>query len=423
MTLAVAVRRVQGNRLGVNESVARPALAGKSVLEKVQRRRPPTYRERLALKDAGFTTHLSLQNSKPLIDPRRQTGKRTVVLHAGLQKTGTTALQAALFRSRSVLSEHGITYWGARDNHSYPLALAFDVRDDRFGSIPNSMWTWFSLLYGESVQLRDGLFEQYLASKNFLISAELVSLWSEMHVQRLADCFSEADRHVVIYLRDVRAWITSLVQERLKTGNTISESLNSLAVLPLQSRVERMEWFGPVSLRRYRPEGLLVDFLGLLGELPPVKFEMGRENSTLSHQGVTLMDGVYRRVREAGADTHYAWLTDEFVRKRLSGSRFVLPKEALDEIVHNNREQLDWLSARAGFDVREPETLEMTTPEAPPDEKLIDLVADMTEEIHRLRQEVAALRLQSPGMDDEQRQEVDAYLRTLRQERDMSDQL
>jgi len=44
--------------------------------------------------------------------------ENSVLLHVGLPKTGTTALQNAAANQRAALLEHGVRYPGDRHNHS-----------------------------------------------------------------------------------------------------------------------------------------------------------------------------------------------------------------------------------------------------------------------------------------------------------------
>ena len=47
--------------------------------------------------------------------------KTNFYIHIGLHKTGSTSIQATLFKNRAALHEHGIHYLGLSQNHSTTL--------------------------------------------------------------------------------------------------------------------------------------------------------------------------------------------------------------------------------------------------------------------------------------------------------------
>ena len=135
--------------------------------------------------------------------------ERARLLHIGLMKTGTTALQRAASNRRKTLLRHGVRYPGKLYNHRQPaLALmnrtAFSQSRTR---PPEDEWTDL---------LRD---VEHDSARKIWISNEFICGCDEHTAQRFLDDLGPRV-HVVVTVRSVASTLPSLWQQYLKTGST-----------------------------------------------------------------------------------------------------------------------------------------------------------------------------------------------------------
>ena len=126
--------------------------------------------------------------------------ERSRLLHIGLMKTGTTALQRAASARRQTLLRHGVRYPGRLYNHRQ-AALALMNRGSRFARDERLADAWDALL-DEIDQESD---RKIWISNEFICGCD-----DRAAVQFLADL--GARTHVVVTLRSVAATLPSLWQ-------------------------------------------------------------------------------------------------------------------------------------------------------------------------------------------------------------------
>jgi hypothetical protein len=140
---------------------------------------------------------------------------RRIYCHCGLHKTGTTALQSALFKNKDQLKKNNITYFvtGIPKRHTAHHNIAWELCNDR--RFRGSHGT-FSALISESRSCNgDGI----ISSEDFeslLIESSFVT-----HLKRLsaeADC----DVSVVCYFRSVDDYLVSIFLQLLKSGRSMT---------------------------------------------------------------------------------------------------------------------------------------------------------------------------------------------------------
>ena len=136
-----------------------------------------------------------------------------VLLHVGLHKTGTTAMQTLLAANRPLLLEHGVVYPGDREEH-HGLARAFTQRSfGRPGSIrqppPPEVWSEFVA----------GLAQE---TRRVVISSEYLSVLADDAVARIVHDLGPERLHVLIGIRSLAASAASTWQQSLKDGRTLT---------------------------------------------------------------------------------------------------------------------------------------------------------------------------------------------------------
>lgn len=136
---------------------------------------------------------------------------RTVYLHVGGPKTGTTYLQQLLFRNRDRLRESGILYWGdAVRSHFW---AAQDLRRVKFNGYkdPHVAGAWKQMV--ADIKRWPG---------PAIIDHELFAAASRAQIDRAFRDLSFADIHLVWTARDLARQLPAAWQERVKNRETIT---------------------------------------------------------------------------------------------------------------------------------------------------------------------------------------------------------
>lgn len=230
-----------------------------------------------------------------------------LLLHIGMNKTGTTAMQLALAANRRTLRDNGVLYPG-----------------DGYAGEAHHELAWLCGFYqGKPPHLKDA-FETYCdrlhreveASKcsHVLVSSEFFSLPGL--IEPVVKAFERYDTRVVVYLRRHDHWWQSVYVQAVKTvenppwGRNYSGYLNAQA-RQRSSMIGRYRWlvdrwaeaFGADRMivrpyeRSQNGPNLLFDLLRSAGldavtaKLPP---ELPRENSSISFATLSFIDIVQR---------------------------------------------------------------------------------------------------------------------------------
>ena len=173
--------------------------------------------------------------SPKLLPPVEPIGPHDMLLHVGVHKTGTTAIQAALADARPQLAEHGVTYPG-RKQAQHGAALAVIERTwgwkERGGRPPDLVR--FDTLAKQSRAARG----RVVASSEFFCEAnadQTAFVAERLGTERL---------HVVITLRNLGRLLPSSWQQYLKYGlmKPYDEWLQAIFETPGKSKVSPSFW-------------------------------------------------------------------------------------------------------------------------------------------------------------------------------------
>lgn len=301
-----------------------------------------------------------------MISSTPPTAPRRVYLHIGLPKTGTTSLQALLWRHRDGLVARGLLYPGEDDGLHHRAAM--DVHAQRYGQWhePGVAGSWSHLV--ETIEAWPG---------DAVFSSELLAAASPEEARRVTSAF-DAEIHVVCTARDFARQVPSVWQENVKTRHTtgFAELLEAVRA-PELDHTGRVFWDYqdlPRVLRTWGeslppervhvvtvPRGrgstrlLWERFACVLGLDPAaVTVELGRHNHSLGHVETELL----RRVNLALGDDvdwpHYAAVVkDDLAAGILAhgrSARPTLPAEAHDWAAHTARRFVDDITT-AGYTV------------------------------------------------------------------------
>lgn len=203
-------------------------------------------------------------------------------LHIGAPKTGSTAIQDALFYS---LRDPGFQYAaGGESNGSLAMHALFQDPPEnefffrRFGS-PGGSFSAYRQRMGR--QLERGVEQAVRRSAHLVVSAEHFWFYPEAIMRRIREYFTDRgfDVQVLGYLRPWESWVTSLLAHRLLygRGEFVLTSERDAPLFDVVGNVERL-WcvFGRdrVHLSKFDPAsfpgGCVVrDFFRQLGLTPP----------------------------------------------------------------------------------------------------------------------------------------------------------
>jgi hypothetical protein len=295
--------------------------------------------------------------------------RRTVFLHVGAPKTGTTYLQSKLWHNREALRRDGFCYPGKE----WPAHVwaALDLRRVKFRGVtdPNVPGVWRKLVREIRQSGGPGIIDQ-----------ELLSGARPEHIDRAFADLDWADVHVVYTLRDMARTLPSAWQERVKNRelDSFAEFLQ-IVHLPEEERRRTGNRFWhlndtPTVLTRWSahvppenvhvvtlppsgsdPSILWTRFATLLG-LDPDRYEEPGEgsNTSLAAPDATVL----RRVNNAIGGPDFPWpVYDTVVKHYLAvemasrkGPAISLPPEEYEWAVEWSHHMADFIRER-GFDV------------------------------------------------------------------------
>jgi hypothetical protein len=263
---------------------------------------------------------------------------RLIQIHAGIHKTGSTAIQHRLARLVPDLAEHGVALpnFGSRGHWHHALA--------GFASEPEAAERAWGKL---ARKLRRSGAERVLLSSEHFVSADPEALKAAL--ERLGP--HEPRLH--FYVRPHVGLYTSLYLQRVKAGAAVvaptnfAESYSQGAEFDYVPAIERyIEVFGADAVRvrefdpdRFEGDSLIADawdFLDLPADLLPKAVGEGDTvvNPTPTAEQAVLLIALARRLRAAmdrGADPQplrralWSLLTDLRARLPEGGSRYRLP--------------------------------------------------------------------------------------------------
>jgi hypothetical protein len=291
--------------------------------------------------------------------------KTNITIHIGLHKTGTTSIQATLFKNRDKLRKRGVSYFSLNENHSetlYPLFLSEPhlYRQNRLAGIDTPQKAARKNAATERALRRELAKNR---SEHFVISGEDISMLPKDAIVRLRDMLTPYAHsiRIVAYVREPIDVITSNVQARLRLGETY-EQIVAAPPYPGYGFIRPfIQVFGRagVDIRIFDPArftggDLITDFLSAIGTDPAAarELEIVRTNEAVSTEAALLINEVNKHflqtARHAPNPGRAANLAD--LLKTIPGTRFACPVEAVIAAEPLYREDLNWLRETLGGD-------------------------------------------------------------------------
>lgn len=332
---------------------------------------------------------------------------KTVYLHAGLPKTGSSAIQQTAYEHREALEQAGIRYWSVAARQGWPLTMALGVAPTERGGVPEHRAKSYEKKFGQPATLRAGLLEEIdSAQGKFLISTEKISVFSVDTIRALAALVGSSGAAVkaIAYVREPRSLISSAVQQNAKVGIPAEDVLERLEVLPYQGRVGRLiEALGEenVMLRLYKRGGpgrdsLFADLLLAMGEDPglAVNLPMDNTNSSMSARAVDILEAINRIAKEKKSATPTNWFCNEYLLPHFHGPSFEVDQAVIKRLIEKNADQIVWMSQKLGLDllaVAPPLSDRARRPD-PIDNEMAGLIYSLFSDLAQMRVEVKRAR-------------------------------
>jgi len=274
-------------------------------------------------------------------------GERTLILHAGMRKTGTTAIQEYLFHQ---LDHPDFGYFSAGiPNASLNLVQGFKRDFQRLPQFRHKQW---SEEQAQSVRARArNTFARVAEScdrPTTILSAESVSTFDADETADLRAFAAQFfdDIRVVCYIRPPASRVESVFQERLKVAYARLRSPVFSVFDRFPETLDAVFGCDSVHYRAFAPEefpdgSIVGDFLRFAG-VPYDALPEDRVNTSLSLPAVRFLY-IYRKSFPQYSEVDKALVA---LLGELPGERFRLHPELVDAVITLGPESRQWLRSR-----------------------------------------------------------------------------
>ena len=284
-----------------------------------------------------------------------------IIVHIGLAKTGTTAIQNVLLKNKQyLLEQHGILFPGLRDNHFHLQSLFSETPHLLLQMQRNEKIDTPEAARAFLVSFKESFESEIAASgaRTIVISSEY---FSSMAPDELAAMYAylrgfARNMRIIAYIRDPWSHSLSILQQFIRDG------YRAAPIRPRYSKTERFidksaEAAGmkatvrPFLPRRAGGGDVVEDFMSLIGvsDTSGLVREAGNErNESISRVGACILAGLnldYPRFTEDGMlipDPARDWMVDAIIRAT-PGPGIFLSKATAAAILDQARPDLECL--------------------------------------------------------------------------------
>ena len=322
----------------------------------------------------------------------RNSGRhKEVIIHAGLNKTGTSSIQQTCFANRKLLIRQGVLFPGCwKPNHSLPLYSAFCDHPEKFHINVREGLTL------QEIRERDKKFLKELEAEitkiewnKLILSGEAVSLLTKENLDKLKNFLmqlvaGDVRFRIIIFVRHPVPWGASFVQQRVKSGSSLDIAREDLfkAIEDLyRSRIEKfLHVFGRESVSVTSFEAAIKHSVGLIGHffsLVGIPEETVREmkekrtNERVSAAAIEIMDYINRKkpIIVDGKLNPERKRFDLVPFYQIRGPKFTLSPEEERTIWETSRKAVIWLKDNFGINYSDESSVERQVDQA--DQRII----------------------------------------------------
>ncbi|WP_062206367.1 glycosyltransferase family 61 protein [Demequina salsinemoris] len=301
--------------------------------------------------------------------PKRQPAAPEVILHFGLHKTGTTAIQETLRRAQRKGTLQGVFYLNAKpSNHSYVMAPAFGSRKNidyytrvKFGGrIPLGAMT-----QDEARSLLVNSLEEARHRRvPLIVSSEDMSMLTSREVRAMRNflkAYGVPRVRCVVYVRPIEAWSNSYAAQLVKQGlRTVSEVLDDPPYPIFRDYIGKyVEVFGAenVTIRPFdRAElvngSVVADLLHVVAPDHEQALEELRANESPNLDQLRLVSRLTELIRRGKFRGDVKRMQSGLgnFRAGKNAKAFALPRETLDRARALGSDDAEWLVANSSID-------------------------------------------------------------------------
>ncbi len=298
--------------------------------------------------------------------------RQKIILHIGWPKTGTTTIQNVLQANRDFLLRHErALYPSLAPNLNTGLLTIFG--DDPQERVVNKMrgFTTEELAARRKKHL-DSL-DAEISSREWdtlLLSAEGVSI--TLSVPEIAKLREWGEKYssewiVLVCVRHPIDWTRSVIQQRLKRGDTLQQLYEKSPTPNYRARISRaISVFGRENVRVFDFEGAVGGDGGIVGAFAQqaglsassgefLASRAVRYNESLSLEGVRILDSLNRQRPVFVDGVRAPWRSGPrhelaYIR-RIKGRRFDVPDAVKQSVRLRSREDVAWLNETFGLEL------------------------------------------------------------------------
>ncbi|GAB5374726.1 MAG: hypothetical protein AcusKO_11880 [Acuticoccus sp.] len=298
---------------------------------------------------------------------------KTLYVHIGPPKTGTTSIQDTFRANAALLEQHGFFYYTGHKSH-HAVALHMCERD----RLPRHR-KWHDDFFAKAAATR---------CETGMLSTEFMIRLSQEEIESAIAKFQGIAGHVKVlcYARHPVPFAVSAAHQAIRGAKEVAHveaSPNMRQHSALFRRWEEAVGRENMIVRAFDrdalPKGDVVeDVINLVGlqDLSP-QIERHRSNEGLSVLGAQLLDAVSQRLKDNPVEVRYVKLL-----RNIKGPRYVLPAKTLDVVRRKTAADVAQLREEWGIDLKEPSMPPYSPP--PLSEEEIASLADAVVDILRL---------------------------------------
>ena len=293
-----------------------------------------------------------------LATAERAAGRR-IVVHPGLPKTGTTAIQQSFHKNHAALLAQGVLYPELDENHSKPILAMFHARLDlnlRFAAMSEAARETYA------IWARSAL-EAELANPDWhtlILSGEgISSLTADEWLRFHAWLSGHATRiEVVFSLRAPLELTRSAIQQNLKSGALLEAQYAKPPTLNPRKRLEAVMTVVPVSAIQLwdfdaavqSPGGMVRHFAIAIG-LDAAAAELLAATKTFANPSLSQSAVEMLAARNRSLDPRRPTTAAELAKlTAVAGPKFQLPDDVIARVNETIAPDLAWLKASFGYE-------------------------------------------------------------------------
>ena len=286
---------------------------------------------------------------------------KRVILHIGLPKTGSTAIQNIFHRHRKELMEtERLLYPGLSPNLTTPLCMLF--LDDPMEHNMVKLAGWSTNEVEERRRHYRRALDEEISSASWetlLLSAEGLINLNERAMRRLSEWCSQyaGEVKILVCVRHPVAHLASLIQQRLKGGDTLQGLYDNLPVVDFAVLGCAIAAFGKESIKVFDFAGAVDSEFGLVGTFAKLvglsdhaasamAARASIDNESLSEAAVVVLDALNRRhpkILASGRNPRRSPSELEFLGS-IGGPKYRLPPRVAARAREEAKSGVEWLN-------------------------------------------------------------------------------